>query len=354
MRRTHRLRLTLAACVLLAGVLRASASEAEPSKKSGNRIPSDLQLLMKGWEANLGQVRTLQANGRLRIENKMFAACKDLDEKSYSDQRACFKIWRDGENHRVDIVYDRTFDPIKKRVNYNLPLGEYRWRAGDAMEKERLQREHGTTQTTTRIMQVGPKLHHYLVESRDYIIDKADEHHYLGPEPCRWMWKGSVLVSETFSEYITDLSERSTTKSIDVVSLSDGRCAVRQTFVGTDQSGEVTGSTRIIIDTNKGYTVESFTREAGGRTVYDANFRYRMADKAWVLVSAVFKSYDWMGKKPDAVTNAVWLDVDDDSLKVNEAIASCVFTVESLRVHDDALVRDAVEDKRYRYGDRPR
>ena len=220
---------------------------------------------MKGWQANLDDVDTLHASGRLRFENDMFPACKDFDGKSYSDQHACFELWRDGQKYRIDIAYDRTFDVIKKKVNYNLPYGEYRWQAGDVTEKERLQREHGTTQTTMRIMDIGPEIHRYLVESREHFIEKADNDAHVGPEPCRWMWKGSLLASETFPEYIAGLSELSSTKSIDVESLGDGRYVVRQQFVGSDRSGEVAGSTRIVIDVNKGHTVGE-VRERGWRT----------------------------------------------------------------------------------------
>ena len=97
--------------------------------------------------------------------------------------------------------------------------------------------------------------------------------------------------------------------------------------------------------------MERFAREAGGRAIYDGKFRYALAGKAWVLISAVFRSYDWMGEKPDTVTNAVWLDVDEDTLKANEPIAPEVFAIESLGIHEDALVTDAVADQSYRYDD---
>lgn len=53
-------------------------------------IPPELQALMAGWEDNFGQIRTLQANARSRIEDARFLACKDLD------------------NNRQDIPIQRT------------------------------------------------------------------------------------------------------------------------------------------------------------------------------------------------------------------------------------------------------
>ena len=315
-------------------------------------IPPELEVLMAGWEDNFGRIRTFQADARLRTEDARFLACKDLDNKSYPDQNANISIWKDNANFRADIVYDRTFDIRNNKLHYHLPYGEHIMPTTDwKQQKENLKREHGILQTTTRFMQLEDKAFNYLVEGKDFTIDRATDF-FPGPQACEWMWKGSILGSETFPEYIRSYSRLPSTKSFLVEDLGQGRYAVLQNFIGTKGETQVPGKTRLIINATQGYTVESVTREAGGQLIYDAEYKYTKLGNTWVLVGAEFKRYSWM-EEVHTVESTVSLSVDVNSLKVNEPVDPNIFTVESLDIQKGSLVRDSVAGKRYLYNDIP-
>jgi len=338
--------------VILISMLLCNVTAGSQNDKAVVVIPRELDVLMAGWEDNFNKVRTLQADVQFNMEDARFLECKDLDNKSYPDQNASIQIWKDNDRFRTDIVYDRTFDVRSNKVHYNLPYGEYimpttEWN----QRKEELKRKHGVLETTTRFMQLEDKSYWYTVESKDFKIDRISDF-FPGPKVCKWMWKGSVLAGRTFPEYIRRKAALSTTKSFVVEDLGKGRYAVQQNFTGTRNGAKVSGKTRIVIDTKKGYTVESFSKDAGGYLIYDAEYNYEKVGDAWILVGADYKDYDWRAEVNKVKSN-ISLAVDVDSLKVNEPVDENIFTVESLGIEKGSLVRDSIARKKYLYNDVP-
>lgn len=315
-------------------------------------IPPKLQVLMAGWEDNFNRIRTFQADARLLMEDARFLACKDLDGKSYPDQNVRVSIWKDNARFRTDFVYDRTFDTRNNEVNYNLPYGEHIMTTTEWEEqKEDVKRKYGVLQTTRRFMQLEDKVYNYRVEGKDFTINKPGTR-FIGPKACEWMWKGSIIGSRTFPDYITEKAKLSSMRSFAVEDLSSGRYAVNHAWVGTSSGREVSGKTHLVIDATKGYTVESVRREAGGQRIYEGKFKYAEAGNVWVLVGADYKDYDWRGEV-NKVRSAVSLSIDVNSLKVNEPVDPNIFTVKSLGIQKGSLVRDSVAGKRYVYNDVP-
>ena len=319
----------------------------------GAPIPTELQVLMAGWEDNFSQAHTVQAHAQLRVEDVSFKECKDLDNKSYQDQNVKMVIWKDGNIFHTDIVYDRTFDTRKNKVTYHLPYGEHIMPVKDLVEnREDLYRKHGVVQTTIRFLQLKDKQYNYFVESKDFTIDKVTPSFFPGPQACEWILKGSILGSQTFPEYIRRKAKLPSTKSFEVKDLGNGRHAIYQNFIGTKNETKFSGKTRLVINATKGYTIENFTRNAENQIIYDAKYEYAEIGKVWVLVSADFKRYDWMGDV-NKVNRAISLSVDVNSLKINEPVDPNVFTVQSLNIQKGTLVRDSISDKRYLFNDIP-
>jgi len=162
----HRTRWFIAVYLMSAIALLGRVSAGGQGDQSALITP-ELQVLMAGWEDNFSRIRTLQASAQFRMEDARFLACKDLDDKSYPDQNASIRLWKDNARFRTDIVYDRTFDLRNNKVHYNLPYGEYIMPSVEwEQKKEDLKRKHGVVQSTLRFMQLEGKAYHYRVEAK--------------------------------------------------------------------------------------------------------------------------------------------------------------------------------------------
>lgn len=315
-------------------------------------IPVELQVIMAGWEDNFGKIHSINAKAQLRTDDVKFLKCKDYEGKSYKSQNSDFEIWKDGPKLRSDIVIDRTFDFDNNKVKYNLPFGEYVMPSREwAQKKEEIERKHGVTQTTLKVLRLADKQCNYFVESKDVTIDKTVDY-FPGPNACEWITEGRIFYGVTFPEYIKDKAKLPSTKSFEVEDLGGGRYAVYENFNGTTKEKEFAGRTRIVVNASQGYTIESYTRKAEDSIIYDAEYKYAKKGNAWVIVGGYFKRYDWMGQE-NKVKSTVSLTVDADTLKVNEPIDPKVFTFESLNILKGSLVRDSIEDKEYLFNDVP-
>jgi hypothetical protein len=337
---------------LILAALVCKETMASKTVSSEKPIPVALKLLITGWEANFSQIRSIKAQAKFRTEDVKFQYCRDLEDKTYKDQNAKIKIWKDGKKLRTDIVYDRIFNLRDYNVKYNLPYGEFAMPTRE-WEKKKLDitRKHGVMQTTLKMLRLTDKQCNYFVESKDVTIDKAADF-FPGPSACEWITQGRILGSETFPEYIIRKAKSSSTKSLEVEDLGSGRYAVNQKFIGTLNEKKFSGTTRIVVNALQGYTVESFKRKAGDQIMYDAEYKYEQKGNVWVIVGGIYKRYDCRGEDNN-LTRTTSLTVDADSLKVNEQIGPEVFTFEALNIRKGSLVRDSVADKEYLFNKVP-
>ena len=104
------------------------------------------------------------------------------------------------------------------------------------------------------------------------------------------------------------------------------------------------------VDSNKGCTVQRIRTFNENQLSSESEFEYAEIDGAWVMVGATTTSYNPGSGK---VERRVSLQVDQDSLKVNQLIDQKMFTVDSLGIRKGSLISDQLTGQEYLYEDVP-
>jgi hypothetical protein len=285
----------------------------------------------------------------MRIEDSSFLDYPDLDGKVYGDQNATISMWADGTNIRSDVSWDRTLDLSNKRINYNLPFAEY-MAPKSQVNLDKLLRDHGITRTTRQSISMADRQLAFVPEAKELEITAANSTPRFQSE-CNMLVRQRVVGGQSLSEYLKTKSNAKNTVKFEVHDTPDGQYEIHRYWINGDESrDDPAGHTVIVVDPQKGFSVQSFTSSVSGRTEVDFRYSYTAVDGIWVLTGVANKYYSSDSSKP---VRTIIFSLGPQSLQVNQPIDAKVFSIEALRLPKGTHVNDRIENQEYLYNDIP-
>lgn len=294
------------------------------------------------WEKNLSRIHTISARASLTIESDENEKCRDRDGNPCRKQTAQLALWRDGGKQRFESTFDRTFN-ADHEVVYNYAFIEHLVKVESAKATAVRQ---ATSQTTVRQLWLADAMYRYRVESKSVDILPPDS-----PTPLdrasEWLVTGPDVHGRTLRRLVVEALKPG--MAVTVEDAGKGQYVLVITRRLTLPDGRLAEAfTRVLIDTDKGYTIQRVDAGDKGRTAHGVDtYDYVMIGGAWALTGGDLRMVNAMGKEVSRST----LTVDRNSLKVNETIDPAVFTVDDLHIAKGALVDNVLTLTRSLYND---
>ena len=343
----------IAAQPTTAPVSAASAAQPATDPAATQALIQQLEPLLAGFEQNIARIQTLSAQGTLINEDDRFEEARDKDGKSYRTQTAQVALWRDGKKLRVDTSFDRTFvtrlqsdgtleDGGKLQIAYNYAFP----RPVPEDQARQITLDKGTTQSTTRYLWVENLETVYEVENGNLYLRKTDNPAWPLATGLSWLFNAPDVLQRSPRALIAEAMRRGM-----IVKLNDegdGKYAIITSITGkTPDQRTHEQSTRIVLDSRRGYTIQSVETMGDGKISTITQYDYANLGGAWVVVRGDNRQ---MAFPSDRIASRVTLVVESKSLKVNQPVDSAVLNVDHLQIKKGTMVSDSINKRQYRFG----
>jgi hypothetical protein len=315
-----------------------------PSERSID-LPGLLEDLIAGAEANLTKIRTICARASLRVECDEFERALDRDGNSFRTQTANFALWQDGQRVRIDRTFDRTFDLRNNSIVYRFSMVDVvgTVRSEDAKS---FVTQHGTPRETIRYLRADGREYIYCVESEHVLLRHSHAPYPIMAE-LKWLTGGATVHDRTLRALVAETLRRKMDVALEDVGCR-GRALTISTVYNLADGNRIPTSTRILIDPQRGNTVQRVEVQTGGSIGATVDYEYANRGGAWVVVDGDERELDPASGR---TTRRTTLHVEMDSLRINDAIDPTVFDPDGLGIAKGALVHDQARAEPYLHDD---
>ena len=139
-------------------------------------------------------------------------------------------------------------------------------------------------------------------------------------------------------------------QNIQVTELNNGLYRI-DVNIEVPSEAETTNATMSLwVNPREGYSVTCVEETINGEKHFNGKYRYVERNGAWVLVGLETNDYN---RKTGKIEARTILEVNEESLKVNQPIEDDIFTVKSLGIRKGARVVDEIKGEEYVFDDIP-